>query len=55
MPRIQTTPMVKVALYSLRIYLIILLTLILIKFIRIFCAKPADKSGAKQEEQQKPN
>jgi hypothetical protein len=55
MPRIQTTPTVKVALYSLRIYLIILLTLILIKFIRIFSAKPTASSGSKQEEQQKSN
>jgi hypothetical protein len=34
MPRIKTTPMVKFALYFLRAYLIILLTLILVKFIR---------------------
>jgi hypothetical protein len=54
MPRIQTTPMVKVALYALRIYLIVLLTLILIKFIHVFSTKPA-ASGAGQEEQQKPN
>jgi hypothetical protein len=54
MARIQTTPMVKVALYALRIYLIVLLTLILIKFIRIFSAKAAP-SAATREEQQKPN
>ena len=46
--------MVKVALYSLRVYLIILLTLILIKFIRGFSAKPTP-SPAAQEEQQKKN
>ena len=34
MPRVQMTPMVKVALYFLRAYLIILLILILIAFIR---------------------
>jgi hypothetical protein len=34
MARIQTTPMVKMALYFLRVYLIILLILILIAFIR---------------------
>ena len=34
MPRIQITPMAKVALYFLRAYLIILLLLILIAFIR---------------------
>jgi len=36
MPRIRTTPMVKIALYGLRIYLIVLLGLILLKFIRTF-------------------
>ena len=36
MPRIKTTPMVKLALYGLRIYLIVLLGLILLKFIRTF-------------------
>ncbi len=39
MPRIQTTPMVKVALYALRVYLIVLLSLILIKFIRMLSGK----------------
>jgi hypothetical protein len=36
MPRIKTTPMVKVALYGLRIYLIVLLGLIILKFVRTF-------------------
>ncbi len=36
MPRIKTTPTVKVALYGLRIYLLVLLALILLKFIRTF-------------------
>jgi hypothetical protein len=36
MPRIRTTPLVKIALYGLRIYLIVLLGLILLKFIRTF-------------------
>jgi hypothetical protein len=36
MPRIQTTRTVKIALYGLRIYLIVLLALILVKFLRIF-------------------
>jgi hypothetical protein len=35
--------------------LIILLSLILIKFIRIFSAKPSASSGTKQEEQKKSN
>jgi hypothetical protein len=34
MPRIKITPMAKVALYFLRFYLIFLLALILVKFIR---------------------
>jgi hypothetical protein len=34
MPRIKITPMAKVALYFLRFYLVFLLALILVKFIR---------------------
>jgi hypothetical protein len=34
MPRIKTTPMVRVALWALRIYLLVLLSLILLSFIR---------------------
>ncbi len=36
MPRIQTTRTVRVALLALRIYLIGMLVLILMKFVRIF-------------------
>jgi hypothetical protein len=36
MPRIKTTPMVRVALWALRIYLLILLSLIGLKFTRVF-------------------
>ncbi len=36
MPRIQTTRTVKIALFALRIYLIVMLVLILIKFLRVF-------------------
>lgn len=36
MARIETTPAVRFALYLLRIYLIILLLLIVVKFLRIF-------------------
>jgi hypothetical protein len=36
MPRIQTTRTVKIALYALRLYLVVMLVLILIKFLRIF-------------------
>jgi hypothetical protein len=34
MPRIQMTPMVKVALYGLQVYLLVMLIIILIKFIQ---------------------
>ncbi len=36
MPRIHTTPMVRIALWALRIYLLILLSLIGLKFVRVF-------------------
>ena len=36
MPRIKTTPMVRVALWALRIYLLVLLSLIGLKFARGF-------------------
>ena len=36
MARIKTTPMVRFALWALRVYLLILLTLIGIKFARVF-------------------
>jgi uncharacterized ion transporter superfamily protein YfcC len=36
MPRIKLTPTVKIALWALRIYLLILVTLIAIKFVRVF-------------------
>jgi hypothetical protein len=44
MARIKTTPMVRFALWALRIYLLILLTLIGIKFVRVFSSsrKPAN-------------
>jgi len=35
MPRIQLTPTAKFALYFLRIYLILMLILILVKFVKI--------------------
>jgi hypothetical protein len=40
MPRVKTTPMVKVALYCLRVYLIVLLGLIIFKFVRTFLQHP---------------
>ena len=36
MPRIQTTRTVKIALFALRVYLIVMLVLILIKFLKVF-------------------
>jgi hypothetical protein len=36
MPRVHTTPMVRAALWALRIYLLVLLTLIGLKFVRLF-------------------
>ncbi len=36
MPRIQMTPMVRFALYFLRVYLIVLLGLLLVRFLQIF-------------------
>jgi hypothetical protein len=36
MPRIKTTRTVKFALYGLRVYLLVMLILILVKFMRIF-------------------
>lgn|GEM_PF-362336 len=43
MPRVQMTPMVKAALYFLRAYLLILLILILIAFIRKSKTNPSVK------------
>jgi hypothetical protein len=36
MPRVNVTPTVKVALYFLRFYLVFLLGLLLVRFLRIF-------------------
>lgn len=46
MPRIQMTPMVRLALYGLRIYLIVLMLLIGIKFVRDFTAAPTAPAAA---------
>jgi hypothetical protein len=35
MPRVKTTRMVKIALWAIRIYLLVLLTLIGLKFLRV--------------------
>ena len=46
MPRVQMTPMVKIALYGLRVYLIVLLTLIAIKFFRVFAQTGKEPAAA---------
>jgi hypothetical protein len=45
MPRIKTTPMFRVALWALRIYLLILLSLIGLKFARVFSG-PQKQEGS---------
>ncbi|HXP60820.1 MAG TPA: hypothetical protein VN829_10035 [Dongiaceae bacterium] len=47
MPRIKTTRMVRIALWALRIYLLILLSLIGLKFARVF-------SGSRKHEGSSP-
>lgn len=46
MPRIKTTPMVKAALWALRIYLLVLLSLIVLKFTRVFSSSNKQDSAA---------
>jgi hypothetical protein len=46
MPRIKTTKTVKFALWALRIYLLILLTLIGIKFVRVFAGSQRQENAA---------
>jgi hypothetical protein len=36
MPRVKMTPMVRFALYFLPVYLVALLTLLLVRFLRVF-------------------
>lgn len=36
MPRVQMTPMVRFALYFLRVYLVVLLTLLAVRFLQVF-------------------
>ena len=50
MPRIHTTPMVRIALWALRIYLLILLSLIGLKFVRVFAGshKPEGPASGAQ-------
>ncbi len=36
MPRVQMTPMVRFALYFLRVYLILLLSLLVVRFLQVF-------------------
>jgi hypothetical protein len=46
MPQIQMTRTAKIALYGLRIYLLVLLTLIGIKFVRTFMSAPPPAAPA---------
>jgi hypothetical protein len=46
MPRIKTTRTVRFALWALRIYLLILLILIGIKFVRVFASSPKHDNAA---------
>jgi len=36
MPRVQMTPMVRFTLYSLLVYLVVLMTLLVIRFLQVF-------------------
>jgi hypothetical protein len=46
MPRIKTTPTVRIALWALRIYLLILLSLIGLKFARMYSQSRNDSKAA---------
>jgi hypothetical protein len=59
MPRIKTTRTAKMALWALRIYLLILLSLIGLKFVRVFSSsrnatKPDGLAPAKPNETARP-
>ena len=45
MPRIKTTPMVRLALWALRIYLLVLLSLIGLKFARMYSQSKQDSKA----------
>lgn len=47
MARIKMTPMVRIALWALRIYLLVLLSLIALKFIRGFGERKQEAESAK--------
>ncbi len=53
MPRIKTTPMVRIALWALRIYLLVLLSLIGLKFTRMY-SQSKRASGATEPSVNKP-
>ncbi len=46
MPRIKMTPMVRIALWALRIYLLVLLSLIGLKFARIYSQSTSENKAA---------
>ncbi len=45
MPRIKTTPMVRIALWALRIYLLVLLSLIGLKFTRTYSQSKSENKA----------
>lgn len=51
MPRIQMTRTVRIALWSLRVYLLILMLLIGLKFVRDFSAAPTSPPPAAEHRQ----
>jgi hypothetical protein len=53
MPRIKTTPMVRIALWGLRIYLLLLITLIGVKFARMY--HQSKSAGAAPQEAVQPS
>ena len=56
MPRVKTTPMVRIALWALRVYLLILLALIGLKFARVFShsSNPSQPNGLGASSQNQP-
>ena len=54
MPRIEMTRSVRFALFFLRVYLIVLLALITLKFVRTFTSAAAPQPSAPAQRQQSP-
>lgn len=54
MPRVKTTPMVRIALWALRIYLLILLSLIGLKFSRMYSQAKSETSTPRRPAEELP-